>query len=222
MPNLGILAVSFVAIFSFVIFNVVSRIFYKKRHNTNYHFYQMFPYEFNYPAVFKENPYGNFLFLFSCFAVCAVYILNPYDSIYRIWSLIIAIVFTMIVVCLTMMPMTYLRTHILLACGSMVLSMALPLFNFFLALVVRKNETDQLKNVLCIVSMVLSGVLAVAMMALILNPKLTFKIYYRKEIGLNGKEVLKRPTVIYLALTEWTAIFIYFFSIIPLLLICIL
>lgn len=222
MQNPALLTVSFIAIFSFVVFNVVSRIFYKKRHNTQYHFYQMFPYEFNYPAVFKENPYGNFLFLFSSFAVCAFYILNPYESAFRMWSLIISIVFTMVVICLTMMPMTYLRTHILLVCASMVLSMALPLFNFFLALNQRRIETDQLKGVLCIVSMALSGLLAISMMVLILNPKLTFKIYYRREIGLNGQEVLKRPPVIYLALTEWVAIFIYFFSIIPVLLICLL
>ena len=222
MQNPALATVAFIALFSFLVFNVVSRIFYKKRHKDTYHFYQMFPYEFNYPAVFKENPYGNFLFLFSSFAVCAFYILNPYDSIYRVWSLIVAIVFTMIVVCLTMMPMSYLRTHIFLACASMALSIALPLFNFFLAMGQRKIETDQLKNTLCIVSMVLSGILAVTMMILILNPKLTFKIYYRKEIGLNGKEVLKRPPVIFLALTEWVAIYTYFLSIVPVLLICLL
>ena len=216
----ALLTVAVIALFSFIVFDAVSRFFYKKRHNTKYHFYQMFPYEFNYPAVFKENPYGNFLFLFSGFAVCVFYILNPYDSIYRVFSLIIAIVFTMILLCLTMMPMTFLRTHILLACGSMVLSMALPLFNFFLAFSQFNGETDRLKAVLCIVSTVLSGILAATMMVLILNPKLSFKIYYRKEIGLNGKEVLKRPPVIYLAMTEWVAIYIYFFSIIPVLLIC--
>ena len=179
----------------------------------------MFPYEFNYPAVFKENPYGNFLFIFSGFAICAFYILNPYSSIYRIGSLVIAIIFTMILICLIMMPMTYLRTHIFLACASMVLSMALPLFNFFLAFEQRKIEIDQLKSTLTIVSMVFSGVLAVTMMLLILNPKLTFKIYYVKEINNEGKEILKRPPVIFLALTEWMAIFVYFLSPISILLI---
>lgn len=218
----AILTITVIALFSFIVFNAVSRFFYKKRHHTKYHFYQMFPYEFNYPTVFKENPYGNFLFLFSGFAVCVFYILNPYDSIYKVGSLIISIVFTMILLCLTMMPMVYLRTHIFLACGSMALSLALPLFNFFLAFSQFKGETDQLKAALCIVSTVLSGVLAATMMVLILNPKLSFKIYYRKEIDINGQEVLKRPPVIYLAMTEWMAIYIYFFSIVPVLLICLL
>lgn len=219
MHNLPLLTVLLIASFSFIVFNFVSRFFYKKRHNTKYHFYQMFPYEFNYPAVFKENPYGNFLFIFSGFAICAFYILNPYSSIYRIGSLVISIIFTMILICLIMMPMTYLRTHIFLACASMVLSMALPLFNFFLAFEQHKIEIDQLKNTLLIVSMVFSGVLAVTMMLLILNPKLTFKIYYVKEINNEGKEILKRPPVIFLALTEWMAIFVYFLSPISILLI---
>ena len=222
MQNPALVTVAFIALFVFTVFNVVSRIFYKKRHKTTYHFYQMFPYEFNYPAIFKENPYGNFLFLFSGFAVCAFYILNPYDSIYKVFSLIIAIVFTMIILCLTMMPMTYLRTHIFLACVSMGLAMALPLFNFFLAFNQYRIETDQLKRALCIASLAISALLALTMMTLILNPKLTFKIYYRKEIGLNGKEVLKRPPVIFLAMTEWMAIYTYFLSIIPVTLICLL
>ena len=84
MQNPLLLAVYVLAIFLLVIFNVVSRVFYKRRHGDKYHFYQMFPYEFNYPSVFKENPYGNFLFIFGAFAVSVFYILNPYNSIYRI------------------------------------------------------------------------------------------------------------------------------------------
>ena len=222
MQNPALLTVLFIALFTFIVFNIVSRYFYKKRHQTTYHFYQMFPYEFNYPAVFKENPYGNFLFIFSGFAICAFYILNPYSSIYKIGSLVISIIFTMILICLIMMPMSYLKTHIFLSCASIVLSMALPLFNFFLAFEQHRVELDQLKSALCIVSMVLSGILAVIMMLLMLNPKLTFKIYYRKEIGEDGKEILKRPPVIFLALTEWMAIFVYFLSAIPVLVICLL
>ena len=55
-----------------------------------------------------------------------------------------------------------------------------------------------------------------------MNPKLTFKIYLDKEIDSSGNEVLKRPNVIFLALNEWMAIFIYFLSPLGVLLISIL
>ena len=207
-----------IELFVFIVFNVVSRIFYRKRHNIKYHFFQMFPYEFNYPAVFKENPYGNFLFIFSCFTVILAYIINPYTSIYRIVGLVIAIILAMLLLCLIMMPLIYLKTHLYLTCFVIALSLALPLFNFFLAFNQYKLNVSDLHNVFSILSMVYSGILAVLMILLILNPKLTFKIYMDKSIDKDGKEVLKRPKVIFLALTEWLSIFVYFLSPIAILL----
>ena len=203
-------------------FYFVSALLYKSRHQQKYHFYQMFPYEFNYPSVFKDNPYGNVLFILGGFAVVIFYIFNPYSSIYRIVTIVIAIVFVMILICLIMMPLNYLRTHMVLSITSMTLSMALPLFNFFLALNQYKIEPESIKRIMCIISMVISGVLALIMIALILNPRLTFKIYVDKETDSSGNEVLKRPKVIYLALSEWMAIFIFFLSPLGVLLISIL
>lgn len=207
-----LLAIFALAIFLFTLFNVVSRIFYKRRHGDKYHFYQMFPYEFNYPSVFKENPYGNFLFAFAGIAIIVFYILNPYSSIYRIMSLIAAIVFTMVVICILMMPLYYLKTHMVLSCSAMVLAMVLPLFNLFLALEQKNLATNQTQEVLCIISMVISAILSIVMLILILNPRLTFKIYLNKTIDSEGNEVLKRPNIIFLAFNEWLSIFIYFLS----------
>ena len=222
MQNPLLLAVFVIAIFLFVVFNVVSRIFYKRRHGDKYHFYQMFPYEFNYPAVFKENPYGNFLFIMASLSIAVFYILNPYNSIYRIMALIAALAFTMILICIIMMPLYYLKTHMALSCLAMVLSMVLPLFNLFLALEEKKIATDTAQQTLCVISIVFSGILSLIMLLLILNPRLTFKIYYDKTIDANGKEILKRPNIIFLALNEWMSIFIYFLSPLGVLLISLL
>ena len=209
-----LLAVYVLALFAFAIFNIVSRVFYKNRHKDKYHFYNMFPYEFNYPSVFKENPYGNFLFIFSGFAVAVFYILNPHtESMYRTIAIIAAIAFTMVLICLIMMPLYYLKTHMVLSIGSMILAMVLPLFNLFLALAQRKTGLlNQTQDVLAIISIVVSGILSAVMLLLILNPKLSFKIYYEKAVDVNGKEIMKRPKVIYLALNEWMSIFVYFLS----------
>ena len=222
MANPLLLAVLVLGLVLFVVFNIVSRAFYKHRHGDKYHFYQMFPYEFNYPAVFKENPYGNFLFIFAAFAITAFYIINPYSSIYRILALVASIVFTMLLICLIMMPLFYLKTHMVLSCVAMVLSMVLPLFNLFQAMNQKEIAGSQAQNILCIVSMVFSGLLSIVMLLLILNPKLTFKIYLDKTLDENGKEVLKRPKVIFLALNEWVSIFVYFLSPIGIMLISII
>ena len=224
MKNPVLLVVFVLAIFSFVVFNIVSRVFYKNRHKDDYHFYNMFPYEFNYPSVFKENPYGNFLFIFSGFAISIFYILNPYtESIYRTISIIVSIAFAMVLICLILMPLYYLKTHMVLSISSMLLAMVLPLFNMFLALNQRKTGLlNQTQDIFAVISIVVSALLSFTMLLLILNPKLSFKIYYEKAIDADGKEIMKRPKIIYLAFTEWMSIFIYFLSPIGLLLISII
>ena len=206
MQNPLLLTVFIVGASLFILCYLVSALFYKKRHETKYHFYQMFPYEFNYPHVFKENLYGNLLFGASCFCIAAFYILNPISSLYTYFSLALGIIMTMLFLCLLLMPLQFLRTHIALSTVSMVLSAALPLFNLLNALEQMKVSTNK---VLPIVSMVISGLLALLMIALILNPKMTYKIYYEKEVTPEGKEIAKRPNVIFIALTEWWAIFTF-------------
>lgn len=222
MQNPILLVLFVLGILLLTTFYFVSALLYKNRHQQKYHFYQMFPYEFNYPSVFKNNPYGNILFIMGGFAVVTFYIFNPYSSIYRTITMIIAIVFVMVLICLIMMPLYYLKTHMALSIISMTLSMALPLFNLFLVLNQYKIEPDSVKRVLCIISIVVSAILALVMIALILNPRLTFKIYLDKDTDSSGNEVLKRPRVIYLALNEWMAIFIFFLSPLAVLLISVI
>ena len=219
MKNPLLLAVFCLGIFLLIAFYFVSKALYKVRHSEAYSFRHMFPYELNYPSFFKENLWGNLLFIFASFSVAVFYILNPYISIYRIIAIVISIIFTMILICLLLMPLYYLRTHLFLSVVSMTLALALPLFNLFLALGQYKIETEDVKRILCIVSMVVSGILALTMLILIMNPRLTFKIYLDKDVNSSGNEVLKRPKIIYLALTEWMAIFVYFLSPLSILLI---
>ena len=210
MQNPLLLTLFVVGVALFFLCYFVSALFYRKRHETKYHFYQMFPYEFNYPRVFRENLYGNLLFGISCFAIAAFYIVNPLSSIYTYFTLALAIILTMLFLCLLMMPLQYLRTHIAFATIAMTISAALPLFNLFNALEQLKVATDN--KPLCIVSMIISGLLALMMVALILNPKLTYKIYYEKKTDENGKEIIQRPKIIVAALSEWWTIFTFIFS----------
>ena len=212
MKNPFLLPLFCVGVFLIVAFYIISKTLYKARHKETYSFWRMFPYELNYPSVFKENIWGNFLFIFACLTVVAFYIMNPNGDLYRVIGIIISIVFTMVSVCLLMMPMNYLRTHLVLSIFLMTLSLALPLFNMFLAYADYTFYENQASRVLSIISMVVSGILALIMLVLIMNPKLTFKIYLDKRTDSEGNEVLVRPRVIFLALNEWMAIFIYFLT----------
>ena len=213
-----VLALFVLAICLFIAFYVVSKVLYRKRHETKYHFYQMFPYEFNYPGVFKENFYGNILMILGCLCVIAFYEVAPYSSIYSILGLALSIVGTMVIILLFLIPLRYLKTHMALAAVIMTLGAAIPLFNLFEGLDQFKIATTDLDRILCIISMVYSGLLALSMMGLIINPKLSFKIYYDKTIDEEGNEKLVRPKFIFMALNEWWAIFIFFLSLLAILL----
>ena len=212
MQNPLLLALFILGICLFIIFYVVSASFYLRRHKTKYHFYKMFPYEFNYPNVFRQNVYGNVLLVLAAICVIAFYNLSPLQSIYSTIAMALSIIITMLIIILLLFPLRYLKTHMVVSCVFMTLSAAMPLFNFFSAYSQLKIVENDIGRALCFISMSISAVLAISMLMLIINPKLTFKIYMDKAIDEEGKEVLERPLFIFLALSEWWAIFLFFLS----------
>ena len=212
MQNPLSLALFILGVCLFAIFYFVSAAFYLRRHKTKYHFYRMFPYEFNYPNVFKQNVYGNVLMILACICVIAFYEINPLQSLYSTIGIVLSILMTMMIVILLLFPLRYLRTHMIVSSIIMVMAAATPLFNFFLAYSELKIAETQFSKALCIVSMAISVILALSMLALILNPKLTFKIYMDKSTDEQGNEQLERPKLIFMALNEWWSIFLFFLS----------
>ena len=195
-----------------VIFYIVSTSFYKRRNETKYHFYQMFPYELNYPSFFKENIYGNIIIVLACIAVMAFYEIAPIRTIYAILAMVLSILITMMIILLIMLPVKYLKTHMLIASLEMTLCSALPLINLLFALERFKVATDEANKVLCIVSMALSGLFAIAMLVNVLNPKLSFNIRAIKKVDENGNETYERPKIILMAICEWCGILTFFLS----------
>ena len=212
MKNPLLLALFVLGFCLFIIFYVVSATFYFKRHKTKYHFYKMFPYEFNYPNVFGQNMYGNTLLVLACIAVIAFYNVSPLQSIYSTISIILSIVTTMLIIVLLLFPLRYLKTHMVVSCILMTFGAAGPLFNFFSAYSQLKVVETDIGRVPCFISMSISAVLAMSMLILIINPKLTFKIYMDKATDAQGNEMLERPKFIFVALSEWWAIFLFFLS----------
>ena len=150
--------------------------------------------------------------ILACLCVIAFYEVTPYSSIYSILGLALSIVGTMMIILLLLMPLRYIKTHMALAAVSMTLGAAIPLFNFFEAFEIMKIATSETQKVVSIISMVYSGILALSMLALIINPKLTFNIRLDKSIDEEGNEKLERPKFIFMALNEWWTIFIFFLA----------
>lgn len=211
MKNPLLLTLFIIGFVLFTIFYFVSSFFYKKRHQVKYHFYQMFPYEFNYPTTFKENFYGNIIFVLAAMSVTSFYIVNPISSIYSMLAIAFNIIAMMVYICLLIIPLRYLRTHMILSASAMGLAFILPLFNLFMAFNVMKMGGD-INRALCIVSMIISGLLSLFMAILILNPRLTFKIYMDVTTNEKGEEIYKRPKVILMALNEWWAELVFFLA----------
>ena len=222
MQNPLLLALFILGICLFAVFYVVSAAFYFRRHKTKYHFYKMFPYEFNYPNVFRHNIYGNLLIVLACLCVIAFYNINPLQSIYSIIGIVISIITTMLIIVLLLFPIRYLKTHMVVSCVLMTFGAAAPLFNFFSAYSQLKIVESDIGRALCFVSMSISAVLAISMLVLIINPKLTFKIYMDKTVDEQGNEQLERPRLIFMALSEWWAIILFFLSPLAILLLVIL
>ena len=222
MQNPLLLALFILGLCLFVIFYVVSTAFYFRRHKTKYHCYRMFPYELNYPNMFRQNVYGNVLLILACVCVIAFYQINPLVSIYSTIGLVVSIVTTMLIVILLLFPIRYLKPHMIVSCVFMTLGAAGPLFNFFAAYSQLKLVENNIGRTLCIISMSISAVLAISMLVLIMNPKLTFKIYMDKTVDEEGNEQLQRPKLIFMALNEWWAIFLFFLSPLAVLLLVIL
>jgi len=202
----------------FVVFIFVSKLLYYKRHETKYSILRMFPYEFNYPNVFKNNLYGNLFLILGAIATMAFYDFASFKDLYSYAAIVLSILLTMLVILLLLMPLKYLRSHIIISILSMVFSLALVAFNFFTAFNLYKNDVYGYNKVVAIVSMVISALLALVMLVVVLNPKLTYQIYANKVVDENGNEKLERPKVIVAALSEWVTIIVYFLSPLPILL----
>ena len=89
----------------FVVFIFVSRLFYFKKHETKYSLLRMFPYEFNYPNVFKDNLYGNLLLILGALATMAFYDFASFKDVYSYARIVISILITMFIIVLLLMPL---------------------------------------------------------------------------------------------------------------------
>ena len=200
----------------------LSSAFYYKKHDVKYSFKRMFPYEFNYPNSFKRNIYGNIALVLSMLGVIVFYIYkmsNINSNSITIYVLVaLSIITAALIGCLLFMPLQFLRTHIIISTLAMTISFAMPALGALLGYESFRIVEVNYEKALSIIAIVVGAILAVVMVIFLFNPRATYKIYLDKSVDKDGNEVMARPKFIPIAFNEWWAIFTYFLSPIPLIL----
>lgn len=195
----------------------ISSVFYFNKHQVKYSLFRMFPYEFNYPSSFKNNIYGNIAFIIGMLGIVGsgVFCLLKEQTALSVTNIVIIVLLissTGLICFLFFMPLYYLRTHMIVSSLMMVLSMAIPALISFNAINQLKVALTTANKALSISALVISVLLAIAMLLFTFNPKATYKIYLEKAVDENGQEKVVRPHFIPMAFNEWLSIIIFALS----------
>ena len=204
-----------VGIFAFVILCfslliVSGKLLYKKRTNVKYSFKNMFPFELNYKADFKDNLYIHiFVALFVMASIGFFATFNTtFDDGYIIFTIISGILTAICALLLFYIPLANLRFHLILDAIFFTLN-----FACVASVLVTAWRTNQvLVSWASVTSIVLSILIGLLEFALIMNPKLNLNFKPIEVVKENGEKEYLRPKGIVLAFSEWTLLFLYIFN----------
>lgn len=220
MERYFVSALAALTLMFFVYGYLVSKDFYFRKHKVKYAMRQMFPYELNYPDSFSNNKFGNIFFILSWVGTIALYIFNFFfrqqvGMVIGIASFSMTIILTSLAIALLLVPLYFLRVHMIASSLFLVLSIALPAFNCMSAYQAFERATNNVDTVISALALVVAAVQVLIMLVCVLNPRATYQIYMEKEVTPEGKEILKRPKVIPLALNEWVGYIVFVLSSLP-------
>ena len=202
-------------LFLFICFVLASRVNYKNRFKLNYSLRQHFPYELNYQGKYKDNIYGNLLYavFFICSVLFLVFFDQNHNSGYLIFALVAGGILLLSLTSLIYISFDHLRLHMIMVAISFIFSLSFS-FSIVLASYYKYKEVSSPS---AIVSMIMGIVAVLAVVILLLNPRLAHWADMDKETKEDGTVVMKRPKWFVLAYSEWALFFIYLFSYITLL-----
>jgi hypothetical protein len=220
MEQFFVTALAALTLMFFVYGYLVAKAFYYRKHQEKYVMRRMFPYELNYPDSFSNNKFGNIFFILSWLGTIALYLFNFFfrqqvGLVIGIASFSMAIILVALAIVLLLVPLNYLRVHMIASSLFLVLSIALPAFNCLSAYQAFERAIGNLDVFLSIFALVVAAIQVLVMLVCVLNPRATYQIYLQKEVTPEGKEILKRPNTIPLALNEWIGYIVLVLSSIP-------
>ena len=172
-----------------------------------------FPYEFGKmnPDVF--NVFKPLMFVLTGLAFSPLFVITPLINEFgdlRVLCILVTCVFGLAGIsnCLLFFfDARYTKTHMVLVTVSMSLTLLANVLTTLLSMLVYKTYLDMSDNhVGSLVIAIASGVLALAMLFLIINPKLTSWAKLESVVDENGEKTFVRGKVFVLALSEWITI----------------
>ena len=203
------------AILMFIGFVILSFNNYKKRFNVKYNPLNMFPYELNFEASFKENLLGN-IFLFATSLIGIVFhvlIIKSASSGFIIILAISGILASVLISIVPLLPLSYLKTHLIVDVA-LFISVLLSIVSSALCALryyqVWLNSEGNPSLFLMIFYFVFAGIY----LLFLFNPKIALWAKLEQVVNSDGTSYYKRPKFFPLAYTEWVTYIFYFFSLI--------
>ena len=183
---------------------------YKLKFKNSLNMKNYFPFEINFRQGFKENIIGNIFILLSGACLLTFFILfdSKHTDGYLTFNMIGGAIAIISGITLFFLATVFLKTHILFM-------VILSAFAFLLPsslLIDSLRLFQQNPDVLYIIVMVLSGIIVLGVFALLINPKLSFRMKPVEMKTPDGKSYLARPKFIWIAFTEWLLIFSIYLS----------
>lgn len=172
-----------------------------------------FPFEFG-----KVNPntfqvFKTLMFILTGFAFSPLFIITPLFKDFGdlgVLCVFITCVFGLLAIANSLLfffDARYTKTHMILVTIAMSLTLLANALSTLLSIIVYKTYLDMSSSHLSsLILAIVSGILALGMLFLIVNPKLTSWAKLETQTDSNGEKTISRGKVFILALTEWITI----------------
>ena len=172
----------------------------------------MFPYELNYKSTFIDNFYGNvglILTLFSFGFFFSTFDLR-FDNIFFIIIFITGVLTCVFFLGLVFIPLDFIRLHSIIFILYLISSFLLPVAISIGAFTYNQQTgyTSQIPPIVFISAFIV----ALVVLAILLNPKLNLNIRMTKEYAEDGSVKYIRPKFITMAFTQWLLFFVLYIN----------
>ena len=199
--------------FSVVIFGLlitVSFLLYKKRNDVDFDIKNSFPFELNYHSEFKENFYTHILLALYTSICCGFYatLFSKNVNGYFLFILIGGILSSLVIYSLFYIPLLRLKLHIAVDAICFALKLAISGAIIILSYRLIKDNMSWAN----VTSLVIGSISTLAIVALMINPRLTLDFRSMEVVKENGEKEYVRPKYVVLALSEWLLIFVNIFN----------
>ena len=203
------------AIILFLGFILLSFNNYKKRFNVKYNPLNMFPYELNFEASFKDNLIGN-IFLFATSLTGIVFhvlIIKSATSGFIIILAVSGILASVLLSIVPLLPLTFLKTPLIVDIALFIsvllsiVSSALCALRYYQVWLDSENNPSLF---LMIFYFVFGGIY----LLFLFNPKMALWAKLEQVVNSDGTSYYQRPKFFPLAYTEWVTYIFYFISLI--------